>query len=60
MAVPIIFKQETNQFFLHTDNSTYIIELFEGRIPLHAYWGKTLSDMPPLVTWKSSFPFTSV
>ena len=54
--MPIVFKQDTNQFFLHTDRSTYIIELFDGRIPLHAYWGKTLLDMPALTTWKSSFP----
>lgn len=51
----IIFKKETNQFYLHTQNSTYIIELLDGRIPMHAYWGKPLRDMLPLVTWKSAY-----
>ena len=50
----IIFKEETKQFYLHTDHTSYIIELLEGRIPLHAYWGKRLEDMPPLTTWSSS------
>ena len=50
----IIFKEEKKQFYLHTDHTSYIIELLEGRIPLHAYWGKRLEDMPPLTTWSSS------
>ncbi len=49
----IIFQIETNQFYLHTDHSSYIIELLEGRIPMHAYWGKRLEYMPPMTTWKS-------
>ena len=54
--MPILFNKETNQFYLHTDHSSYIIELLDGRIPLHAYWGKHLDAMPPLVSWQSSFP----
>ncbi len=50
----IIFREQTKQFYLHTDNSSYIIELLEGKIPLHAYWGPRLDNMPPLTTWKSS------
>lgn len=49
----IVFNKDTNQFYLHTDNSSYIIELLEGKIPLHAYWGPRLEEMPSLTTWKS-------
>ncbi len=54
--MPITFKKETNQFYLHTDHSTYIIELLDGRIPLHAYWGKHLDAIPPMTDWNSSYP----
>ena len=50
----IEFNESKNQFYLHTKNSSYIIELLDGRIPLHAYWGKTLKNMPPLSEWKST------
>ncbi len=53
--MPIIFKPETNQFYLHADHSTYIIELFEGKIPMHAYWGKPLQKMLPLMSWGSGY-----
>ncbi len=49
----IIYQAETGQFYLHTDCSTYIIELLDGRIPMHAYWGASLDTMPPMVTWDS-------
>jgi len=44
----IIFNNFTKQFFLHTDNTTYIFELLQNKIPVHRYWGKTLNDMPSL------------
>ena len=50
----ILFKKETNQFYLHTKSSSYIIELLDGRIPMHAYWGETLRDMVPLTLWEST------
>lgn len=50
----IEFNESKNQFYLHTKNSSYIIELLDGRIPLHAYWGKTLKNMPPMGEWKST------
>ena len=52
--MPIEFNKSKNQFYLHTKNSSYIIELLDGRIPLHAYWGKTLKNMPPMGEWKST------
>ncbi len=51
----ILFKQDTNQFYLHTNHSTYIIELLDGRIPLHAYWGKSLESFPSMMQWESSY-----
>ena len=53
--MPIVYREETGQFYLHTAHSTYIIELLDRRIPLHAYWGARLEEMPPLVSWKSSY-----
>ncbi len=53
--MPIIFKKDTNQFYLHTDHSSYIIELLDGRIPLHVYWGKPLDAIAPAMDWDSSF-----
>lgn len=50
----IEFNESKNQFYLHTKKSSYIIELLDGRIPLHAYWGKTLKNMPPMGEWKST------
>lgn len=47
----IVFKEETEQFYLSTVHTSYIIELLAGKIPLHAYWGKRLDDMPPLISW---------
>lgn len=47
----IVFKKETQQFYLNTEHTSYIIELLNGRIPLHAYWGKKLENMLPLAAW---------
>ncbi len=44
----IVYYEETGQFFLHSNCTTYIIELLNGDIPVHAYWGKRLEKMPPL------------
>ena len=52
--MPIIYNDETKQFYLHTESSSYIIELLDGRIPMHAYWGETLRNMVPMVSWEST------
>ncbi len=49
----IIFKENTNQFYLHTKDTSYIIEIFDGRFPLHVYWGETLNNMLPVTEWES-------
>lgn len=49
----IVFNSKSNQFYLHTLNTTYIIEMFLGEIPLHAYWGKTLHDLPSMQEWQT-------
>lgn len=35
----ILFDEATRQFRLHTDASSYIIRLLDGKYLLHAYWG---------------------
>lgn len=47
----IQFCPERNQFYLHTAHTSYIIELLDGRIPMHAYWGKRLESLPPMREW---------
>lgn len=49
----IVFRADRNQFYLHTAHTSYIIELLDGRIPMHAYWGKRLEDMPNLTSWNN-------
>lgn len=46
--MPISFSKSKNQFYLSTDNTTYVIELLQGEIPLHRYWGKSLCDIPAI------------
>ena len=43
--MPIIFDKNSNIFYLHTKNTTYIIELLNGKIPIHRYWGKSLGNI---------------
>ena len=47
----IVFKKETQQFYLSTEHTSYIIELLDRKILLHAYWGKKLENMLPLISW---------
>ena len=39
----IVFDKENNIFYLNTKNTTYAMSVFEGKLLLHAYWGKRLS-----------------
>ncbi len=38
----IEYKEKVQQFHLHTQNTSYIIEILEGMYPVHAYWGRKL------------------
>jgi alpha-galactosidase len=49
----IIFKEEKKQFYLHTNHTSYVMELFEGHL-IHSYWGSRVQDIP-VMTW--FYPF---
>lgn len=53
----IRFCSERQQFYLHTAHTSYIIELLDGRIPLHAYWGSRLEELPPIADWGDQTTF---
>lgn len=43
----ISFHSETNQFYLHTKNTSYVMELHEGHLA-HSYWGSRVNQIPQL------------
>ena len=43
----IIFKEEKKQFYLHTNHTSYVMELFEGHL-IHSYWGSRVQDIPDM------------
>lgn len=45
----IFFSEQKQQFYLNTENTSYIMQLIDGKILLHVYWGSKLEDIP-LVT----------
>ena len=49
----IIFDEKTKQFYLHTDHTSYVMELYEGH-PAHTYWGARIEAAPTL---DEMFPF---
>ncbi len=53
--MPITFEEKTKQFYISTDNTTYIIELLDGKIPVHRYWGNTLKNMPSIENTNADF-----
>ncbi len=52
--MPIRFDETRGQFYLHTDHASYIIELLDGRIPMHAHWGGRLDTMEPMSSFLST------
>jgi alpha-galactosidase len=42
--MPIDYNVELNQFHLHNDNISYIIEIREGRYVTHVYFGERVKD----------------
>ena len=51
----IIFKEEKKQFYLHTNHTSYVMELFEGHL-IHSYWGSRVQDIPDM-PWFYPFPY---
>lgn len=49
----VIFNQETQQFYLHTNNTSYVMELYEGHLA-HSYWGSRVNHIPNLEAY---YPF---
>jgi len=43
--MPIIYDQKHQQFYLHTHNTSYVMELYEGRLA-HTYWGARIHQLP--------------
>ncbi len=43
----ITFNEATRQFYLHTNNTSYVMELYEGRLA-HSYWGRRITELPPI------------
>ena len=44
----IIFNESKKQYYLGTENTSYVIELLDGAVPLHRYYGKAQKDIPLL------------
>ncbi len=43
----ITFNQKTQQFYLHTAHTSYVMEVYQGRLA-HTYWGARVSKAPLL------------
>lgn len=52
--MPIVYCPDRKRFALHTDHTSYVIELQNNEIPMLAYWGKSLQDIPPMATWQTT------
>lgn len=45
--MPVLYHPETKQFYLHTQHTSYVMEIYEGRLA-HSYWGSRIHSMPDL------------
>lgn len=45
--MPITFLKTTKQFLLHTDHTSYGMELYDG-VLAHVYWGPRINQLPEL------------
>ena len=43
----VLYNPETKQFYLHTKNSSYVMELYEDHLA-HSYWGIRINEIPDL------------
>ena len=51
----ILFCSETKQFYLHTQHTSYVMELYDNHLA-HSYWGKRVNHLPVLDHYYP-FPF---
>ena len=51
----VFYNSQTNQFYLHTKNSSYVMELYENHLA-HSYWGSRVNAIPNLEHYYP-FPF---
>ena len=45
--MPVVYNSETKQFYLHTNHTSYVMELYEGHLA-HSYWGRRINQIPNL------------
>ena len=43
----VLYNPKTKQFYLHTKNSSYVMELYENQLA-HSYWGIRINEIPDL------------
>jgi len=49
----IVFQESSKQFYLHTKNTSYVMELYENHLA-HSYWGSRVGNIP---NFDSFYPF---
>ncbi|MBQ7900590.1 MAG: alpha-galactosidase, partial [Clostridia bacterium] len=49
--MPIIYDKQNQIFNLQTPSTSYIIGLYEGKLPLHLYYGKKIQNSHTLSTY---------
>lgn len=50
----VVFCEKNKQFYLHTKNTSYVMELYDNRLA-HSYWGSRVNEIPQL---DSLYPFS--
>lgn len=43
--MPIVYQEESKQFYLHTEHTSYVMELYENHL-IHSYWGSRVDQIP--------------
>lgn len=43
----VLYHSETKQFYLHTNHTSYVMELYDGHLA-HSYWGSRINQIPNL------------
>ena len=44
-TMPIVYQEESKQFYLHTEHTSYVMELYENHL-IHSYWGSRVDQIP--------------
>ena len=42
--MPVIYDRKNNVFNLQTPNTSYILGIYDGKIPMHIHYGKRLEN----------------